>query len=389
MKNKKLLSIILIVIVYFVGTGLSYLFFSAQAGSNLVNSPVAVQKNANGQAMFDETLPKTQTCPLNGAKYSKQQEAWWKKHGPLGVMIENHEEARPQSGLSGADVVYEAVAEGGITRFLAMFYCQDIGIVGPVRSARTYFIDFASEYGDFPLYAHVGGANQPGPADALGQISDYGWDGYNDLNQFSIGFPVFWRDYTRLGHEVATEHTMYSSVDKLWDYAAKTRKLTNKDKDGNSWDKTFEPYAFKDDASVSDRPLAQSIDVQFWEGYKAYFVNWKYDPKTNTYLRFNGGVPHLDKDTGKQIAPKTVVVLSMVELNANDGYENNLHLLYKNKGTGKATVFMDGKKIAATWEKDDRTSRTIIKDNSGTPIKFDRGLIWFQVLPTDGVLTVK
>ena len=119
---------------------------------------------------------------------------------------------------------------------MAIYYCQDPVEVGPVRSARTYFIDFVSEYGDYPLYAHVGGANQPGPADALGQLDTYGWTDYNDLNQFSIGFPTFWRDYDRLP-KVATEHTMYSSVDKLLDYAATNRELTNVDKHGVSWDK--------------------------------------------------------------------------------------------------------------------------------------------------------
>ena len=134
-------------------------------------------------------------------------------------MIENHQEARPQSGLSSADVIYEVVAEGGITRFLAIYYCQDGAQIGPIRSARTYFIDYLSEYGNYPLYAHVGGANQAGPADALSQLDDYGWTAYNDLNQFSIGFPVFWRDYDRLGHSVATEHTIYSTIEKLLDYA--------------------------------------------------------------------------------------------------------------------------------------------------------------------------
>jgi len=390
MKNKKILPILLVIIVYIFGAALSYFIFSGTVNSQSLNSPVTQPKQAaNGQTMFDANLPKTESCPLNGVKYSKQQENWWLQHRPLGVMIENHIDARPQSGLSGADVIYEAVAEGGITRFLAEFYCQDAGEVGPIRSARTYFVDFASEYGSSPLYTHVGGANQPGPADALGQIGDYGWEGYNDLNQFSIGFPVFWRDDTRQGHPVATEHTMYSTVDKLWQYAATTRKLTNVDKDGTSWTKGFVPYTFKDDASLSQRPASQTIDVKFWASQPDYFVTWKYDSKTNTYLRFNAGAPHIDRDTNKQIAAKDIVVLSMVEENANDGYVDNDHLLYDNKGTGKATVFMDGKKISANWEKDKRTSRTIITDSSGTLIKFDRGLIWFQVLPTDGVLTVK
>ena len=155
----------------------------------------------NGKLVFDDSLPKTEPCPINGEKYSTQQREWWENHRPLGVMIENHENARPQSGINAADITYEIVAEGGITRTLNIYYCQAPAQVGPVRSARTYFLDYMSEYGDSPLYAHVGGANTPGPADALGQISEYGWGGYNDLNQFSIGFPTFWRDYNRLGHD--------------------------------------------------------------------------------------------------------------------------------------------------------------------------------------------
>ena len=86
----------------------------------------------------------------------QQQEAWWKKHEPLGVMIENHEESRPQSGLSFADVVYEAVAEGGITRFLAVFYCIGTGAIRAIRSARTYFIGFFSEMAITPRTRMLG-----------------------------------------------------------------------------------------------------------------------------------------------------------------------------------------------------------------------------------------
>ena len=338
MNKNKLIIIFSALALYFLATGISYFIFSSGFSRNLSATPIPVPKvSNNGQLAFDPSLPKTQECPLNGVLYSKQQEAWWQKHRPLGVMIENHVEARPQSGFSGADVVYEAVAEGGITRFLAMFYCQDAGQVGPVRSARTYYVDFASEYGNFPLYAHVGGANQPGPADALSQLSDYGWTGYNDLNQFSIGFPTFWRDYDRLGRTVATEHTMYSTVSKLWDYGATNRKLTNVDEDGKSWDTTFVPYKFTDDAALSARPAAQSIHLTFWKGGSDYDVDWAYDQKTNLYKRSNAGKPHLDKDTNKQLAAKNIVVLYMIEDNADDGYENNVHLLFKNKRNRKSS----------------------------------------------------
>lgn len=384
--NKKGTVLLLLASIYFITAGISYGIFSKQSKSVTLTSLTTVPTvTTEGKTLFNPSLPKTESCPLNGALYSKEQRAWWEKHRPLGVMIENHQDSRPQSGLSYADVIYEAVAEGGITRFLTVFYCQDANPIGPVRSARTYFLDFISEYADNPLYAHVGGANAAGPADALSQIDDYGWSSYNDLNQFSIGFPTFWRDYNRLGHEVATEHTMYSTTTKLWDLG-KSRGLTNVDKDGNPWDKKFVPYSFKDEAT--DRPLNQTIHIEFWNGYSQYFVDWNYDKASNAYKRKNAGQPHLDKDTNKQLTAKNVVILYLKESNAHDGYENNIHLLYTTKGTGKAIFFMDGKQITGTWRKDGRTSRTLLFDSNGAGIKFDRGTIWFEILPTDGVVNV-
>ena len=386
MSKDKIISIVLAIFAYIVSTGISYALFSGNAlTQNSTAYPLSPNKT-NNEAAFDQSLPKTETCPLNGEMYSKKQKEWWDMHRPLGVMIENHENARPQSGLSSADVVYEAVAEGGITRFLALFYCKDAGTIGPIRSARTYFLDFVSEYGSDPLYAHVGGANQPGPADALGQISEYGWTGYNDMNQFSIGFPTFWRDYDRLGHEAATEHTMYSTTDKLWQYASSIRSLKNVDKNGTPWNQDFISYNFKDDEVSASK--SQTIHLEFWTEYSKYYVDWIFDRSTNMYKRNNGGTSHIDRNNNKQITSKNIVVLFMQERNANDGYENNAHLLYKTKGTGKALVFMDGKKILGTWRKDDRTGRTLVFDNSDSPIKFDRGTIWFEILPTNGVANV-
>jgi hypothetical protein len=391
MNKNKLISSLLVVIIFLIFVGATYIFFS-EGPTTSTPETVTPTKTASGGLNFDETLPKTEACPLNGKLYSKQQKEWWEKHRPIGIMVENHSEARPQSGLSSADVVYEAVAEGGITRFLSVFYCQSAEIVGPIRSARTYFLDFISEYGSSPLYAHVGGANTDGPADALSQIESYGWAEHNDLNQFSIGFPTFWRDYDRLGHTAATEHTMYSSTEKLLEFAKTSRKLGVEDENGISWTKGFVAYNFKDDASASQRPVAQKIHLEFWtstEYAKAYFVDWTYDSATNLYKRNNGGAAHIDRNTNKQLTAKNIVILKMIESNANDGYENNQHLLYKTKGTGKASIFMDGKQIEGTWIKDSRTSQTKLVDSKGSAIKFDRGTIWFEILPTDGILTVK
>lgn len=381
---------IILIVVYVLTTIVSFVVFSGLIKSlSTVQSPVPSAVTDGSKTLFDDSLPKTEACPLSGQLFSKQQRQWWEEHRPLGVMIENHEESRPQSGLSKADVVYEAVAEGGITRFLVVFYCQDAEIVGAVRSARTYFLDFISEYGDYPLYAHVGGANTPGPADALGQIRQYGWQNYNDLNQFSIGFPVFYRDYDRLGRTVATEHTMYSTTTKLWDYAKEERGLSNVDEDGNSWDEEFVYYEYKVDAADGARPATQSISYNAWDGYGDYAVDWQYNRSTNSYVRSNGGQPHTDLNTEQPITAKNVVVLFMRESSANDGYPGNLHLLYGTIGKGDAIVFQDGKEIEATWSKKNRTARTIITDSRGKEIEYNPGLTWFSVLPLNTDVDVK
>lgn len=363
-------------------------FRNLGSSKSTTGAPTAVRQQ-DGQVVFDDALPRTEECPLNGQLYSKQQKEWWENHRPLGIMIENHEETRPQSGLSSADVVYEAVAEGGITRFLSIFYCEDAGIVGPIRSARTYFLDWISEYGSSPLYVHVGGANQPGPADALSQIDNYGWEGENDINQFSVGFPTFWRDYNRLGKTLATEHTMYSTTQKLWDYAKKDRKLSKEDSEGTHWSEGFVSYEFKDEAKASERGGNQTVHLEFWSEDPRYLVDWKYDNVTNSYKRNNGGKPHMDKNNNKQISVKNLVVLFMQERRANDGYPGNLHLLYRNKGSGEGTVFMDGKKIDVTWRKNNRTGRTLLFDSKGKQIEFNRGKIWFSILPLEGEADVR
>lgn len=399
--SPKVITISLGLVLYLLSLGLSYAifsFFRPGMSTSKIISPGG--KVTTSQRKYAD-LPKTQECPINGAMYSKPEEDLWKKRRPLGVMVENSKVARPQSGLSSADVVYEAVAEGGITRFMAVYYCQDADIVGPVRSARTYYLDWISEYGSSPLYAHVGGANTPGPADALGQIGRYGWEAYNDLNQFSIGFPTFWRDYERLGKDTSTEHTVYLSTQKAWDFAAKKRGLTDIETDdvtGKSiaWDSSFLKWSFKDDVSLVDRPSALSVEFAISDvtaSYKDdYVVKWQYDHDSNSFLRINGGVPFTDMNTGQQILAKNVVILYMSMSIADDGYNEDghgTHTLYGTKGSGKGKFLIDGKIIDGTWSKKSRIDRTRFFDNKGVEIKLNRGPIWIEILPIGQQVTAQ
>lgn len=361
--------------LYLTSAGFSWAAASLFWGPIDVISPISLKES---RARIDPNAPKTEVCPLNGVKYSKGEREVWEKRRPLTVMIENHEESRPQSGLARADVIYEAVAEGGITRLLAVFYCGAAGedlIIGPVRSARAYFLDWASEYGDFPLYTHVGGANRPGPADALTQIARYGWlsEG-NDLNQFSIGFPTFWRDYERIGHPVATEHTMYASVDKLWE-TAKERGLTEKNKKGELWNSTFTPWKITESSPGGQ---TTSVSFSFW-GDMEYSVVWSYDPLTDLYKRENGGKTHTDLNNKEQLSAANIVV-QMVRERALGDLEK--HILYTTTGEGKAIIFQNGRAVEGIWQKKDREGRTLFFDKEGKEISFVPGQIWVEILPT-------
>lgn len=382
--QKNLVVAIAAMVVFIISAATSYSVFASKFGAApLVGEEAGFQipvVSTDGT----EVGPKTQQCPLNGSMHTQQARDAWSKRRPLAVMIENSTAARPQSGLSYADVVYEAVAEGGITRFMAVFYCDSLPDVqvGPVRSARTYFLDWASEYD--ALYAHVGGANTPGPANALGQIIDYKM---KDLNQFSIDFPTFWRDYQRLkradGSSVATEHTMYSSTQKLWEVGAK-RGWSDPDSKGLKWEENFTPWKFKDTQSGSG---ATDINISFWAGYKDYDVNWTFDNSCGCYLRKNGGTTHTDMDNGKQLSASNVVVQVVTEKSANDSYPGNVHLLYATNGSkgvasGTAFIFQDGKVIQGKWLKTNRTSREKFVDQTGQEIRFNRGPIWIETVPS-------
>ena len=379
--RKKLLPIFAGLGLYLFTTGISYAAF------NFLSTPPEIDFTApvpeGGELVIDPGEPKTEPCPLNGRLYTKTERRVWEKRRPLAVMIENHTEARPQSGLTAADVVYEAVAEGGITRFLAIYYCDAVArdrLLGPIRSARTYYLDWASEYGATPLYVHVGGANLPGPANALGQIREYGWGGRNgnDLNQFAIGYPTFWRDYERLGRTVATEHTMYSTTEKLWAEGAQ-RGWTNKEPSTEvDWQERFVSWTFTKEESAGGTE-AEKIRFGFWEAYKEYNVVWQYNPLTHLYERFNGGEPLKDLNNDTQIAIRVIIIQFTPEKGPIDELK---HLLYKTVGSGKALIFQDGKVIEANWKKAKRTQRTIYTSKTGGEITFSPGKIWIEIVPT-------
>ncbi len=382
--SKKFMTIIGFIGIYLLVTGVSLAIFS------FIKKDDASKTSSSGtsDSRVDLSAPKTEVCPINGLKYTKDEKNIWEERRPIAAMIENHIDSRPASGLSKADVIYEAVAEGGITRFLGIFYCgaaaEDVEIA-PVRSARIYFINFASEYGDNPIFMHVGGANNySGSGDtakevrALELLETIGWrvpKGNDFDTTYDAGFPIFWRNYERLGKEVATEHTMMASLDAAYEEAEK-REFGAKNEKGKAWDSKFVQWNFIDDKA--ETPTATNISFKFWDNKSDYDVNWKYDSTNNQYLRFNGGEEHIDFATKNQLTAKNVVILFAKEKGPID---NNYHMFYTTTGEGEALVFQNGSVIKGSWEKDSREGRTKFFDAKGKEISFVRGQIWIEIVP--------
>jgi len=400
-KNNKIISFLGLFLLI---SGFSYFIFDktlpANGDSSLSPSGKSETTVNPETGVITFSGAKTEVCPINGALFTKEEKAIWETRRPLMVMIENHEDARPQSGLQSADIVYEAMAEGGITRFMGVFYCGAVAMaesnkydVGPVRSARTYFLDVASEYSDYPLYNHVGGANcsaatNGGPcttntkALAIEQIAKYGWNDkgtWGDLSQFALSYKACRREPDRTGDERATEHTMYCSTTELWNIA-ESRGLTNiTTAKKTAWDKSFKSWNLTQKDQANNSPTASKISFDFWAGYKAYAVSWNYDKTNNLYLRSNGGKAHIDFNTGKTITAKNIVIQFTKETRSVDEHGHNL---YEMIGSGTGVLLQNGNKSEITWSKANRTARTIFKDAAGKEISFVPGNIWVEILAT-------
>ena len=388
--SKKTMTILSLLGLYLISTGISWGMFSYLKGEPQL-------KSSDDLLTKISQLPKTEECPINGAMYTTLERDIWETRRPITAVVENHLEARPQSGLSYADVVYEAVAEGGITRFLTIFYCgvsaKEIRIA-PIRSARIYYIDWAAEYGDNPLFVHIGGSNNicnncPGGVKSFGQVArevdafsvleKLGWR-YRYGNDFdggtNIGYPVIIRDQYRLGDKSAWEHAVVGFSDKIFE-EGKSRGFGYEDSEGNAWSQDFEQWQFADD-KPQEAPKSTEISFEFWSNKPEYNVIWRYDASSNSYLRFNGDEEHLDHETNGQLSAKNVVVMQVTERGPVD---KEGHMFYTTIDEGSALIFQNGDVIPGTWEKNSQTGRTIFYDSGGNEVEFVRGNIWIEAVP--------
>jgi len=270
------------------------------------------------------------------------------KQAVTAIMIENSPDARPQSGIKKAGVVFEAIAEGGITRFLTLFQEQKPQLIGPVRSLRMYYVDWLAAFD--ASVAHVGGS-----AASLTEIRN---GSYRDIDQF-FNSASYWRATDRYA-----PHNVYTSFAKL-DALNVAKGYTTSSFDG----------FLRTDGKPIAEPTATSVNINISSAL--YNSSYVYDAKTNTYARSLGGVPHLDREEG-QITPSVVIALKVNESTVlEDGYRQKIDTI----GSGEAVIFQNGNAIDATWSKASRKDQIVFKDINNKEIALNRGQTWISAVP--------
>lgn len=274
------------------------------------------------------------------------------------VIIDNIEEARPASGLSKAPLVVELPVEAGITRFLAFFDADGVSAdrIGPVRSARPYFVDWAEEF-DAAL-VHVGGSNA-----ALQQLK--GGD-LRDLDQYYWG-RYFWRDPSRFA-----PHNVYTSVEKLRQ-ADDLGFPEYSVRDSGIW-------AFKDGAESVDPDPGQLRGLTIEYGQEPYGVRWEYEPGSNSYVRYQDGTQQMDRDVAV-LAKNIIVQYTKVTILDYVGRRE-----IQTHGSGDAVVLRDGDIIYGSWQKDEG-DRIRFLDAGSEEIVLNAGTTWIEVVPSGTLIS--
>lgn len=276
----------------------------------------------------------------------------------IGVMISNSTDARPQSGISNADIVYEAIAEGGITRYLAFFHDQDAPTIGPVRSLRPYYIDWINMYDATAV--HVGGSRE-----ALDRASSE-LSG-RDIDEFNYGSSVFNRIPQRLA-----PHNTYTSMQKLLDTSGEIGHSSS----------SFEQLPRAKGEPVAEDQRVTSVTVPF--SSPAYQTSWNYDGTSNVYKRSIAGQPHVDDSADARVTVNSVVVIQ-TRYNTFQARGNT----YSDPGTtgsGDALIFQNGDVIEARWSRKNGRQYSFTTHNNDD-IELNVGKLWFAVQPADQNVT--
>jgi len=322
------------------GMLLMLVLFLAGCGNSRETKPVtgAVVENPGTAAEIPETLP--YVCPFDGTPLKEM------PLRPVVVTIDNLAPARPQSGLSAADLVYEIPAEGGITRFLALYFHGQAEKIGPIRRARPYLAQIAQDWQG--VYIHAGESPQ---AQIFFKKEDL--DHINEM----FNPQGFWRDKSR-----KAPHNLYSSSENLQQEIERRGWAVKKEISG---------FSFLDPAEEARGEDAPQVIIN----YPYVDVVFKIDPASGLYQRFLGDKPHIDKETGTQLTAANIIVRE-TDMHAFDA-EGRLEV--KLTGEGRAWLFSGGKVVLGRWVKEGKTPTKYIDENN-QEFRLKPGQTWIEIV---------
>jgi len=331
------------------GVSLGVLFFGAAASFTLIKDESVVYDPGPIESTY--VAPAViYRSPLTGAITDEAST----KRSVTGVMIENSIDARPQSGLASAGIVFEAIAEGGITRFLALYQEDRPGNIGPIRSARPYYVEWAKGFD--AQYVHSGGSGE-----ALQLIQSLA---VKDLDHGKLSNRIA----TRVSNRFAP-HNVYANFDTIDKVSSEL---------GYSGSE-FTPIMRKEDPETKPVPTASTINFDI--SGANYNTRYTYNAESNTYSRFMAGLPHIDQEGGSQITPKVVVAL----IASYRIHPNNIHSQYGSIGTGEAIIFQDGLATTVTWNKPTQSAALTFTGAEGEPFALNAGQTWITAIAPNRV----
>lgn len=273
---------------------------------------------------------------------------------PITVMVENSPAARPQSGLHKADLVYEILAEGDITRFIATYQSETADIIGPVRSIRPYFVELGDALD--AVIVHAGWSQE-----AMNMLAERG---LNHLDAVYGDHPYYWRSTDR-----SAPHNLYTSIEKIKEGA--------EDKGfRKEWNAVSGTFAEEDD--VLDGEDVSTVTMDYLNGYQ---VGYEYHEEDELFYRMMAGEEHLDRESGQQITAANVLICRASHTIVDDEGRRHVDVF----GPGEGYLLQKGKIKEITWENIGGFIRAF--DESGQELPLVPGKTWIQVIPLNSDVT--
>jgi len=356
MRKTAILFIAIILTVMVLSTGCSGKKEPVTSSDNIDNSQEEIN-NINDGDTTDENediVLEGVPSPLSGI-YALEEVI---EKRPVAIMFDNHPRARWQSGINKAEIVYEFLVEAPYTRYMGIFLINEPELIGPIRSARPYFITTLLEYD--PVYVRVGGSEEAKKDVKALKVADI--DG--------LYSGAFWR-YTKTGKK--EPNNMYTSMEAI----RKEQKRLGYKETGN-----YEGFNFNQKDIDIEGLSANSILIEY---NKENTTKYVYDLEQKVYNRYKDGKVHIDEYDNKGVTAKNIIIQEAETKTIDNDGRLAINLI----GKGKGKFITNGKVIDITWKKESRQDKTIFSDIDNNEIILNPGITWIQVTKTKPNITIE